>query len=369
MHPNLPVQIIPVTMPSSSEISDGFICMYCNCLALKRDNLKNHWSSTHKGSNLSFKYRKVSVQSDLEYQCFWCGEHKDIHSLEDHCKKHHPNQRFLVVTVTVSKYKCSECSLVLNSVDILKRHFSMEHSTKPFSYIVVTTPKHINSPNRAPTSVIDSSTIQEKNTKLYKCSTCTYTSNTYLSLVKHLKKHFVTYLCSECEAVFKSALAVRSHMRSFHPGSSSKSVVLKGSIYDIENAKKCIVIISGTGKRRIITDQEIAEGEKEYFLKLNTEMYTYDELLEDTNISLPKLKETARKSTGSTKQHSARMSLQMTENREESLEVYGAEPGPSNVFLNFKSNGKDIKLPMEISQKLFDLDVRFSTDHDKFHQT
>lgn len=360
MHPNLPVQIVPLPRTSSSEIIDAFCCTYCNCIALNQYNLKVHWTKTHRGNNLCFTSTKVRVHSDLEYQCFWCQDSSDIRSLKEHCKKHHSNERFMVAAVTVSKFKCSECSLVFNSADILRRHFSMDHPTKPYCYIVVSSPKYVNSPNKVSHNVPSTSTTQTQRTGTYKCSKCYYTCSSYQSVVRHLRKHFIFYLCCECEGLYHTALQYKKHMQSKHPGSSSKPVILNESESDFEKAKRDI-IISVSGKRRKITDQEIADGEKEYFLKMNTEMYSYDEPLEDMDMDLPRLKETARKSTCGLKQSAELLISQGKGSKQLNVTPQPSGSGMDNAF---RSNGKDIKHP-GLSQQVFDMNARFSVDRDQ----
>ncbi|XP_054281094.1 uncharacterized protein LOC128998771 isoform X2 [Macrosteles quadrilineatus] len=371
-HPDKP-PMVKTFLKTFEEKMDAYNCMYCNCTALDLNTLKHHWTNAHKNSGLNFLFRNTVFNTELDYECYWCKKRSDLESLEEHCREEHSvDQRFLVTSVSVPKYKCSLCKFenLFKSVDILKRHFALIHPSKKISYVVVEPEKpvifsHQNSPSSSSESeklpqLISTTT----STMSYQCFNCSYGSPKLWLIVKHMEGHFDTFVCNECTSWFPSAVEFRSHMLNKHPSSISRPKILKGSDTDIENAKKNIMVILESGVRRKITEEELAEAEKESESdEENTEIYLSDETLEE-NLSPPQIKETARKSTGYRLTPPKHTSPLLERVQHKSPHRFQKELFPpdeesedlEDTFVAVKMHGKIIRLPTTTFRKLINCD-------------
>lgn len=348
MHPTLPVGIVDLSEHATPNHIEAFNCMFCSCTALSLKGLSKHWSDAHKASNLNFMYRKANFPIDTDYECFWCGKRSDVKSLSEHCMSDHNSKYLLVkaINLTKLKYKCSECSLVFNSVDILKRHFAMDHPTEQFSYINVV----VNKPGAVSSrSVQANSSIQSRQNPMYKCFCCHFVSTMYWVMVKHLHTHFVTYACVECDALFTTMYSIRKHITTTHPGSTSRPRTIRGTERDIENAKTNIIITGDFGIKRKITGEELIRAEKEDKMgEQSLEMYSYDQPLA-AKVTLP-TRDTARKSTSPvkkvTKQLEQPKSLPIRKEKvKKSLRTVRRRKNPNSSFAVLSDTQRKVKLP------------------------
>lgn len=364
IHPTLPLGIVQLPEHSTANKIEAFNCMYCSCTALSLNSLSKHWSDAHKASNLTFMYRKANFPVDAEYECFWCRKRKDIRSLSEHCMSDH-NSRYVLVrasSLTKLKYKCSECSLVFNSVDILRRHFAMDHPAKQFSYVTVDKPGAITSG-----SVQTTNSNQSRQIPMYKCFNCHFVSPMYWVMVKHLHTHFVTYACVECDALFTTMYSIRKHITTTHPGSTGRPTIIKGTERDIENAKTNIIVTGEFGIKRKITSEELIQAEKEDKMgEQSLEMYSYDQPLA-ANVSLP-MRGTARKSTSPVKKVSKQLEqpkslLTKKENLKKSLRTVRRKKSLNKVFAVFSYDQKKVKLPADKMIKMLKFRDKVELEH------
>lgn len=328
--------------------TEAFSCIYCNCLALYMHDLKTHWAVNH--NNLKFKIKRKTVRNDLEYQCFVCKLSGNVFTLEEHFIVNHPDKSVMLIPSIVTKYKCSECKLVFNSTDILNKHFLLNHPNKVFSFQVVGSQKPF------PTPCLESRVTS------YKCFTCHFVSPEYRDMVKHVQRHFTTYLCPLCNIFCPTVQGIRSHMNSNHPGADTRPHILNGSRVDVENAKRNICVVCSDGKRRKITEEEIERGEREDDPR-ETETVSSHEVVKTKSPVTSPVRETARKSTGSPKKSPpntgkttspSKLKVGLRRNAQKKKKKLTLR----DLVVEVHSRRKRVKFPALVLERMMDLNAR-----------
>jgi len=312
-------------------------CVHCNCAAMSLNYMKTHWTNVHKGNGVGFSFKKIKTDSKCGHKCFYCDKRCAISSLEDHCCQEHPEQLFFFSI----HYQCSECPLDFDGQDMLQVHMSAEHPPQCSSYLEAQKP-----------STSTSCQIETADSVCaYKCFNCGYTNPSYRTVVLHIEEHFVTYVCPACDVVYHSAFSIRSHLNAKHGGRGVKKLVLKGSEKDINNGKRNLLIVLENGTERKITEDELARAEKAETTSENAGQKS------PCKTKFGVRRETARKSTSPKKQFQPAKIKPFKHKK---------KIGKSNTFVNIRSNGKSINLPLDILQKMVDLDPKLKMEDVQF---
>lgn len=237
-----------------------YSCCYCKWSSQSISIVKDHWKSLHKepiyfsnnaqkpGTGVDFLYKKSKCSSESAYGCHWCKKQGSLSFLKQHGFEHNASRS--KANHIQRKYKCSQCDLIVSSVDVLKRHFALDHKKMELSYIVVQPPNE--------TSIIDDKEEMDDHKdciKSFKCLRCPFTSQKYRSVVRHLQKHFRIFYCGVCNHQYLSYPGLRSHMNLKHPHSSVKPNIVQPSDSDIEKIKKEISVVEECCNKKILDNE------------------------------------------------------------------------------------------------------------------
>ena len=203
----------------------GWLCIVCNCTYNRKDNLKSHVDSVHRGK----KYKDGLMKQIPDHQkgtvlfCTLCASNFDSEAiLVEHYESAH------------KRYLCTVCKNLYTRRDNLKTHIDKSHSGMSTYKCSLCEDFSCAAKSDLKQHMEDTHNTE----KGWLCTMCNCTYNRKDNLKSHVDsvhKGKKKFFCEICNAGFLRSLHLQSHIASVHEGKKGNNIKEEQFAYKEEN--------------------------------------------------------------------------------------------------------------------------------------